>query len=82
VRDHPTDIGVILNVGTAHLGEFGSREVIAAAKGELIEALPAEGTAILNADDRMWPRWRRAPPLRSSMFGAAATAYMRTTTSA
>ena len=30
----------MLNVGTAHLGEFGSREAIAQAKGEIVEALP------------------------------------------
>jgi UDP-N-acetylmuramoyl-tripeptide--D-alanyl-D-alanine ligase len=44
-------IGVVLNVGSAHLGEFGSAEVIATSKGELVAALPAEGTAVLNADD-------------------------------
>lgn len=43
------DIGVVLNVGEAHLGEFGSREAIAVAKGELVEA--ARRTAVLNADD-------------------------------
>lgn len=47
---HP-GIGIVLNVGSAHLGEFGSRQSIAGAKGELVEALPADGLAILNADD-------------------------------
>ncbi|MET3921876.1 UDP-N-acetylmuramoyl-tripeptide--D-alanyl-D-alanine ligase [Arthrobacter sp. UYEF20] len=45
------DIGVVLGVGTAHAGEFGGVENIAVAKGELVEALPATGTAVLNLDD-------------------------------
>ncbi|MFF6876545.1 MULTISPECIES: UDP-N-acetylmuramoyl-tripeptide--D-alanyl-D-alanine ligase [Streptomyces] len=50
----PPKVGLVLNVGSAHIGEFGGREQIAQAKGELVEALPSEaegGTAILNADD-------------------------------
>jgi UDP-N-acetylmuramoyl-tripeptide--D-alanyl-D-alanine ligase len=47
----PPSIAVVLNVGTAHLGEFGSREVIAATKAELPQAVPASGVVVLNADD-------------------------------
>ncbi|MBP2338365.1 UDP-N-acetylmuramoyl-tripeptide--D-alanyl-D-alanine ligase [Saccharothrix coeruleofusca] len=47
----PPSIGAVLNVGSAHLGEFGSRQGIAQAKGELVEALPESGVAVLNADD-------------------------------
>jgi UDP-N-acetylmuramoyl-tripeptide--D-alanyl-D-alanine ligase len=53
-RIAPPRVGVVLNVGSAHLGEFGSREAIATAKGELVEALPDaahDGLAVLNADD-------------------------------
>ena len=46
-------VAAVLNIGTAHLGEFGSREAIAVAKGEIIEALPETGTAVLNADDEL-----------------------------
>jgi UDP-N-acetylmuramoyl-tripeptide--D-alanyl-D-alanine ligase len=47
----PPRIGAVLNVGRAHAGEFGSLDAVAKAKGELPEALPAGGVAILNADD-------------------------------
>ena len=53
-RIAPPRIGVVLNVGSAHVGEFGSPEAIAQAKGELVEALPAAGeggVAVLNLDD-------------------------------
>jgi len=46
-------IAAVLNIGTAHLGEFGSREIIAETKAELVQALPSSGVAILNADDPM-----------------------------
>ncbi|SOC51950.1 UDP-N-acetylmuramoyl-tripeptide--D-alanyl-D-alanine ligase [Ornithinimicrobium cerasi] len=47
----PPTVSVVLNVGSAHLGEFGSREAIAQAKSEIVAALPAGGLAVLNADD-------------------------------
>ena len=50
-RIAPPQIGVVLNVGSAHVGEFGGRDNIARAKAELVQALPADGVAVLNADD-------------------------------
>ncbi len=50
-RIAPPAVAAVLNVGSAHLGEFGSVEAIAQAKGELVEALAADGLAALNADD-------------------------------
>ncbi|MDT5244930.1 MAG: UDP-N-acetylmuramoyl-tripeptide--D-alanyl-D-alanine ligase [Mycobacterium sp.] len=47
----PPSIAVVLNVGTAHLGEFGSREAIAETKAELPQAIPSSGVVILNVDD-------------------------------
>lgn len=49
------DVGVVLMVGTAHVGEFGGIANIIATKGEMVEALGADGTAVLNADDaQVW----------------------------
>lgn len=47
----PPSVAVVLNVGIAHLGEFGSREAIAATKAELPQAVPPSGVVILNIDD-------------------------------
>lgn len=50
-RIAPPDVAVVLNVGSAHAGEFGGLERTAQAKGELVEALAPGGVAVLNADD-------------------------------
>jgi UDP-N-acetylmuramoyl-tripeptide--D-alanyl-D-alanine ligase len=50
-RVTPPDVAVVLNVGAAHAGVFGSREETARTKGELPEALAEDGVAVLNADD-------------------------------
>ncbi|HEU4363190.1 MAG TPA: UDP-N-acetylmuramoyl-tripeptide--D-alanyl-D-alanine ligase [Mycobacterium sp.] len=47
----PPQIAVVLNVGTAHLGEFGSREAIAQTKAELPQAVGQSGVVVLNVDD-------------------------------
>ena len=70
-------IGVVLNVGTAHLGEFGSRENIALAKGELVEALPADGVAVLNADDPLVLAMAGRTAARVVTVGLAPTADVR-----
>jgi len=53
------DIGLITNVGPAHLQGFGSEEGVARAKGELYATLPAGGCAILNGDQPWCEMWRR-----------------------
>ncbi|WP_375003114.1 UDP-N-acetylmuramoyl-tripeptide--D-alanyl-D-alanine ligase [Aeromicrobium sp. CTD01-1L150] len=50
-RVAPPDVAVVLNVGSAHVGEFGSVDNIAVAKGELVQALRPGGRAVLNIGD-------------------------------
>jgi UDP-N-acetylmuramoyl-tripeptide--D-alanyl-D-alanine ligase len=76
----PPRIGVVLNVGTAHLGEFGSREAIAVAKGELVEALPAAsagGVAVLNSDDPLVLAMAERTTARVVTVGTGAGAHVR-----
>jgi UDP-N-acetylmuramoyl-tripeptide--D-alanyl-D-alanine ligase len=75
----PPRIGLVLNVGTAHIGEFGSREVVARAKGELVEALPPDGTAVLNADDPLVRAMAGRTSARVVTFGRAPDATVRAT---
>ncbi|MCB1263978.1 MAG: UDP-N-acetylmuramoyl-tripeptide--D-alanyl-D-alanine ligase [Mycobacterium sp.] len=70
-------IAAVLNVGTAHLGEFGSREVIAATKGELVEALRPSGVAILNADDAAVAAMASRTAARVVTVGRSPTAQVR-----
>jgi UDP-N-acetylmuramoyl-tripeptide--D-alanyl-D-alanine ligase len=84
-RIAPPRIGLVLNVGAAHLGEFGSVEGIAQAKGELVEALPPagncdpdhDGVAILNEDDPRVSAMAARTKARVVTFGEAADADVR-----
>lgn len=71
------DVAVVLNVGAAHVGEFGSRERTAQAKGELVEALPAEGVAVLNADDPLVAAMATRTSARVVTYGATPDAQVR-----
>ena len=68
------DVGVVTNVGTAHIEYLGSRENIAVEKGDLVAGLAASGVAVLNADDplvdALAARTRRpGDPLRTLRVG-------------
>ncbi|MEU0785934.1 UDP-N-acetylmuramoyl-tripeptide--D-alanyl-D-alanine ligase [Streptomyces sp. NPDC006173] len=73
----PPKIGLVLNVGTAHIGEFGGREQIAQAKGEMVECLPEEGAAILNADDPLVRAMASRTKARVILFGESDEADVR-----
>jgi UDP-N-acetylmuramoyl-tripeptide--D-alanyl-D-alanine ligase len=73
----PPRIGLVLNVGSAHIGEFGGREQIAQAKGELVESLPEDGAAILNADDPLVRAMSSRTKAKVVLFGESAEADVR-----
>ncbi|MEW2458591.1 UDP-N-acetylmuramoyl-tripeptide--D-alanyl-D-alanine ligase [Streptomyces albus] len=71
------DVGVVLNVGQAHLGHLGSREAIAQAKGELVQGLAPGGTAVLGADDPRVVAMRSLTDRPVLTFGRAEHADVR-----
>ncbi|MFC8520646.1 UDP-N-acetylmuramoyl-tripeptide--D-alanyl-D-alanine ligase [Streptomyces sp. NPDC057257] len=71
------DISVVTNVGTAHVGEFGSRENIARAKGEIVEALQPGGLAVLNCDDEFAREMMKRTRGRIVTYGRGELATVR-----
>ena len=69
------EIGVVTNVGYAHVENFDSIEGVAAAKRELIESLPSSGTAVLNIDDPLVAQFKH--PGRSLTYGLSPKADIR-----
>jgi UDP-N-acetylmuramoyl-tripeptide--D-alanyl-D-alanine ligase len=70
-------VGVVTCVGPSHLELLGSLEAVARAKAELVEALPPEGVAVLNADDPRVLGMARLTRARVLRFGFAADADVR-----
>jgi len=71
------NIGVVLTVGTAHIGEFGSREIIAKTKGELIESLGKDGVAILGTYDEFTPKMASLHQGEVILFGESVDIQVR-----
>jgi UDP-N-acetylmuramoyl-tripeptide--D-alanyl-D-alanine ligase len=71
------EIGVVTNVAPVHLEFFDSLAGIARAKYELVESLPGNGTAVLNADDEYVSQFGRGFKGKIVMYGTRATAHVR-----
>jgi UDP-N-acetylmuramoyl-tripeptide--D-alanyl-D-alanine ligase len=71
------NIGVITNVGPVHLEGVGSIEGVMRAKGELLEEMDPEGTAVLNADDARVMKMAGNTPLETVLFGQSKNAFIR-----
>lgn len=68
-------VALVNNAGTAHIGELGSVEAIAKAKGEIFQGLAEDGTAIFNADDDFAPLWKAITSGHKQItFGLSASA--------
>jgi UDP-N-acetylmuramoyl-tripeptide--D-alanyl-D-alanine ligase len=76
-RTAPPDVSMVLNVGLAHVGEFGSQAAIARAKGEIVEALGPHGVAVLNLDDPLVAAMAPRTRARVATFGRGPGASVR-----
>jgi len=70
-------VGVITNISAAHLQFLGSTDTVAEAKGELLQTMRTDGTAVLNADDRYFVTMRNKYPGRVLSFGIEGPADVR-----
>lgn len=70
-------IGIVTNIGAAHLEGLGNLDGVARAKSELVRALPADGVALLNADDAYLPFLKERAAGRVVTFGFRAGSDMR-----
>ncbi|HWU20780.1 MAG TPA: UDP-N-acetylmuramoyl-tripeptide--D-alanyl-D-alanine ligase [Nocardioides sp.] len=76
-RIAPPTVAAFLNVGSAHVGEFGGQANIALAKSEIVEALDDDGTAVINADDHYAKQWMGDHRGRNVPFGVQAAVTWR-----
>lgn len=71
------DVGIVLKVGLAHVGEFGGLDAIEKAKSEMVTGLPASAVAVLNIDDERVARMAKITDAEVRWFGLASNADLR-----